>query len=220
MNKKAKMLLDENNEFEKYSLSEHSKNFMTDIVCYLRGSDLSEYDQEVVRKDINYMLSDGEKRGETAELVVGRDHKVFCDEILKSFPKRTIAEKIITKVNGITFATSIIAFIWLLGKVIQSIVEGSSIFNLHITMGEIIGNIITVVEAEIVFRYITRRVFVESDITKNKFKNFLYPGLKLTILIIIPVCFYVFLKSPSFPIIMPVAVSIVLIPLFIGYIQH
>ncbi len=218
MNKKTKMLLNENNKFEKYNLSEHSKNVMTDIVCYLRGSDLSEYNQEVVRRDIDYMLSDGEKRGETAELVVGREYQAFCDEIVKSFPKRTIAEKIISNVNDITSAISIIAFIWLFVKVTQSIVERTSIFYLQITMGEIIGNIIAVIEAKIIFNYITRKVFDETNIKKNKIKYFLHSWLKLTLLLIIPVCFYVFLKSPSFPIVMPAALSIVLIPLLIGYI--
>jgi DNA-binding ferritin-like protein (Dps family) len=218
MNKKTKMLLNENNKFEKYNLSEHSKNVMTDIVCYLRGSDLSEYNQEVVRRDIDYMLSDGEKRGETAELVVGREYQAFCDEIVKSFPKRTIAEKIISNVNDITSAISIIAFIWLFIKVTQSIVEWTSIFYLQITMGEIIGNIIAVIEAKIIFNYITRKVFDETNIKKNKIKYFLHSWLKLTLLLIIPVCFYVFLKSPSFPIVMPAALSIVLIPLLIGYI--
>jgi DNA-binding ferritin-like protein (Dps family) len=218
MNKKTKMLLNENNKFEKYNLSEHSKNVMTDIVCYLRGSDLSEYNQEVVRRDIDYMLSDGEKRGETAEIVVGREYQAFCDEIIKSFPKRTIAEKIISNVNEMTIAISVIAFIWLFGKVVVSIIEMSSVFYLQITMGEIIGNIIAVIEAKIIFNHITRKVFVESNIEKDKFKNFLHSWFKLTLLMIIPVCFYVFLKSPSFPIVMPVAVSIVLIPLLIGYI--
>ncbi len=218
MNKKTKMLLKENNEFEKYNLSEHSKNVMTDIVCYLRGSNLSEYNQEVVRRDSDYMLSDGEKRGETAELVVGREYQAFCDEIVKSFPKRTIVERIISDVNNITSAISIIAFIWLFVKVTQSIVEGNSIFHLQITMGEIIGNIIAVIEAKIIFNYITRKAFNESYIKKNKMKYFLHSWLKLTLLVVIPVCFYVFLKGPSFPIGMPVAISMVLIPLLIGYI--
>jgi DNA-binding ferritin-like protein (Dps family) len=218
MNKKTKMLLKENNKYEDNNLSEHSKNVMTDIVCYLRGSDLSEYNQEVVRRDIDYMLSDGEKRGETAELVVGREYQAFCDEIVKSFPKRTTAEKIISNINDITSAISVIAFIWLFVKVTQSIVEGTSIFYLQITMGEIIGNIIAVIEAKIIFNYITRKAFNESYIKKNKMKYFLHTWLKLTLLVVIPVCFYVFLKSPSFPIVMPVAISMVLIPLLIGYI--
>lgn len=218
MNKKTKMLLKENNKFEDNNLSEHSKNVMTDIVCYLRGSDLSEYNQEVVRRDIDYMLSDGETRGETAELVVGRDYQAFCDEIVKSFPKRTTSEKIISNINDITSAISVIAFIWLFVKVTQSIVEGNSIFHLQITLGEIIGNIIAVIEAKVIFNYITRKTFNEFNIKENKMKFFFHSWLKLTLLMIIPVCFFVFLRSPSFPIVMPVAVCIVLIPLLIGYI--
>jgi DNA-binding ferritin-like protein (Dps family)/putative flippase GtrA len=218
MNKKTKLLLKENNKFEDNNLSEHSKNVITDIVCYLRGSDLSEYNQEVVRRDIDYMLFDGETRGETAELVVGRDYQAFCDEIVKSFPKRTTAEKIISNINDITSAISVIALIWLFIKVTQSIVEGNSIFHLQITLGEIIGNIIAVIEAKVIFNYITRKTFDVANMKENRMKYFFQSWLKLTLLVIIPVCFYISLKSPSFPIVMPVAVCIILIPLLIGYI--
>lgn len=111
-----------------------------------------------------------------------------------------------------------IAFIWLFGKVVQSLIGNTSVFYLHITMGEIIGSIIAVIEAELILKYITRRVFVESMAEKNKFRDFFSLWLKLTILLIIPVCFYTLLKSPTFPIMMPVAVCIVIIPLVIGYI--
>lgn len=99
MNKKTRALLTENNRFEEEHLSKHSKKVMTNIVCYLRGSDLSEYNQEIVRKDINYMLADGEERGESAEGIVGTEYQSFCDEIVKSFPSRTTSEKIISNIN-------------------------------------------------------------------------------------------------------------------------
>lgn len=218
MNKKTKVLLKENNEFEKDNLSERSKNVMTDIVCYLRGSDLSEYNQEIVRRDINCMISDGEKRGETPELVVGTEYQEFCDEIIKSFPKRTMGEKVIEYVNTLTVSVSVIAFIWLIGKVIQAMMSGTSVFFLHISMGEIVGNVIAVIEAELAFKHITHRVFLESYQVKSEFKKFLCLWLELMVLIIIPMCFYVLLNSPTFLVSLPVAVGFIVLPLLLGYI--
>ena len=42
MNKKTKLLLKENNKLEK-TLTKESINVLTDIVVYLRGSNISEY---------------------------------------------------------------------------------------------------------------------------------------------------------------------------------
>lgn len=218
MNKKTRNLLRENNEYERNNLSEHSKNVMTDLVCYLRGSNLSEYNQEIVRRDIDYMLADGEGRGETPESIIGSDYQLFCDEIIKSFPERTMSEKLIGEVNEVTGAISIIAFIWLFGKILQAVIQYTSIFQLHITLGEIIGGIILILEAKIILNYVTRRAFSESSQLENEFKNYLFLWMKLTILLSIPMLFMILLKTPSFPIVLPAAVGIVIVPLLVGYI--
>lgn len=220
MNKKTKTLLKENNEFENQHLSKQSQEVMTNIVCYLRGSDLSEYNQEIVRRDINYMIADGEGRNETAESVVGRDYQSFCDEIIQLFPKRTTTEKILDTVNISTPAISIITLIWLVGKVVQALIDNTSIYHLEITLGEIVGNIAMVIEAIIILKYITRTAFTEAFTTKNKVKEFLSLWLKLVVLLIIPLCSYMLLISPSFPIIMPVAIGIMVVPLLVGAILN
>ena len=92
MNIKTKKLLKENNKFEK-NLSKESNEILTDIVVYLRGSAISEYHQEEVRRDISQMLFDGEKRNESVRDIIGEDYKSFCDEIVKSFPPRSKIER-------------------------------------------------------------------------------------------------------------------------------
>jgi DNA-binding ferritin-like protein (Dps family) len=218
MNKKTRSLLNENNAYEKSNLSDLSKNVMTDIVCYLRGSNLSEYNQEVVRRDINYMLVDGEGRGETPESIIGSDYQLFCDEIIKSFPERTKSEKLMSEVNETTGAISVIAFIWLIGKIVKAVIQNTSLFQLNITLGEIIGSIVLVLDAKIILDYITHRVFLESNKPESKFTNYLLLWMKLTILLSIPMLFLILLKSPEYPIVLPVAVAIVIIPLLVGFV--
>lgn len=216
MNKKTRNLLKENNEYEKNNLSENSQNVMTDIVCYLRCSCLSEYNQEIVRRDIDYMLADGERRGETPETIIGSEYKLFCDEIIKSFPESTISEKILRNVNELSGAVSVLAFIWILGKVLQAVIQKTSIFQLNITLGEILGGIILVIETKIILDFVLRSSFTKEEESKNKFKDYLLLWMKLTILLSIPVLLTVLVQSPSFPIALPVAGCIVLVPLIIG----
>lgn len=62
MNKFTRRLRDENNELEK-RLSEATNEIMTDIVVYIRCTNISEYEQERVRRDIYDMLLADERRG-------------------------------------------------------------------------------------------------------------------------------------------------------------
>lgn len=218
MNKKTKNLLRENNEYEKSNLSEHSQSVMTDIVCYLRCSNLSEYNQEIVRRDIDYMLADGEERGEEPETIIGNDYKEFCDEIIKSFPDITLSEKIMRNTNELSGAVSVLALIWLLGKVLQAELQKTSIFHLNITLGEITGGIILVIETKIILNSILRSSFDQGEQSQDKFKYNLLLWMKLTIMLCIPVLFTVLLTSPSFPITLPVALGIVLLPLVVGFV--
>ena len=81
MRKKTKLLLEENNQAEA-ALNEQGKKLLTDIVVYLRGSRITTWEQEQVRRDITQMLLDAQARGEQAEAVIGPDPKEFCDSIL------------------------------------------------------------------------------------------------------------------------------------------
>lgn len=70
MSREAKALKKENNELEK-QLSKETEDIQTDMVVYIRSANISELDQERVRRDITQMLIDGEARGESAADVIG-----------------------------------------------------------------------------------------------------------------------------------------------------
>ena len=72
---------------EKQLQADGNASLLTDIVVYLRSANISPYDQEKVRRDIREMLMEGEKRGETAEDIIGGDYKLFCDEVVAEIPK-------------------------------------------------------------------------------------------------------------------------------------
>ena len=70
MNKKAKKLAKENEKLDKNISVESSEKYI-DMVVYIRGSQLSDYNQEVVRQDIINMIIDGENRGDSIDTIIG-----------------------------------------------------------------------------------------------------------------------------------------------------
>lgn len=98
MNKQTKQLLNENNTLAK-QLKENYSSVLTDIVVYIRSANISEYQQEVVRRDITQIMVDGTRRGDSPENIIGEDYKVFCDNVLGELPKIKTTHKIITFVR-------------------------------------------------------------------------------------------------------------------------
>lgn len=85
----------ENNDLSSQLRAEDNR-VLTDMVVYIRGADISEYQQELVRRDITQMLIDGEQRGDTLEEIIGGDYKDFCDSVLNEVPHLTRAEKAVS----------------------------------------------------------------------------------------------------------------------------
>ncbi|KNZ41268.1 hypothetical protein [Acetobacterium bakii] len=90
----VKMLNKSNNELDK-EINEESSSIMTDIVCYLRVANISDYYQEIVRRDLLEMVLSAQDRGESIQSVIGEDYKTFCDEVIENLPKRTRKERIL-----------------------------------------------------------------------------------------------------------------------------
>ena len=78
MNRNMRMLHNENNRLDK-TLCEDYQRLMTDIVCYLRGADISELQQEKVRYDLTLMLLEAQQRNAPLDEVFPEDYKAFCD---------------------------------------------------------------------------------------------------------------------------------------------
>jgi DNA-binding ferritin-like protein (Dps family) len=84
----------ENNQLSKM-LNKENQEIYTDIVCYLRVSELSDMQQEEVITDILRMLLDWEKQGKTVRDMIGEDYKKFADDNIAAInPKKTILHKI------------------------------------------------------------------------------------------------------------------------------
>ena len=103
----------ENNDLSSQLRAEDNR-VLTDMVVYIRGADISEYQQELVRRDITQMLIDGEQRGDTLEEIIGGDYKDFCDSVLNEVPHLTRAEKAVSFLGVVSVALAVLLGIQLL----------------------------------------------------------------------------------------------------------
>lgn len=159
MNKKTKILLQQNNEFEK-TLNEINKKVLTDIVVYLRGCNISEFHQEEVRRDIMQIVADGEARNESIESVIGEDFKAFCNEIVEALPPLSRKEKILAAVSQVFVLTSLMLGIWFAGEAIEAILNKTSIAQFYVTLGDVINGVLIVTIAIVVVNYICKTSFL------------------------------------------------------------
>jgi|GEM_PF-1164535 len=161
MSRASKALMKNNNKKEKEILKENQEIY-TNMVIYLRGSDMTEYNQELIRGDLIDMIIDGQNRGDNIQKVMGENYKEICDEIISTMPQKTTIEKIMS------FFTFTFRMIWILGvaliikTLIHNIMEVEDGFiNYTLTSGEILNGVIIVIVAGITVNYISKTSFNE-----------------------------------------------------------
>lgn len=165
MRKSLRKLRKENNRLDGQIRDENQAVF-TDIICYLRGSDLTEYDIEVVRFDLTAMVLEAQERGEGIDSLFGkcRDYREFCDDVIESLPHRTRLQKL-CGFSGVILTTGAVAL--LIGIALSSSVFGRILrgrmpaATIDFSIGETISTVLLVAVAYIVVEWIVRNAFEE-----------------------------------------------------------
>lgn len=174
MNKLTKSILKKNNSRGR-AISEENQEIYTNMVVYLRGSDLTEYNQELVREDIIELILDGQERGDDIQKVMGGNYKEICDDIIDAMPKKSTKEKIIDLVG-----TSL-NMLWILGSIavilnlIVSLITQASEFNFTLSIGDIFAGIIIIIFSNGVVWYVTKTALNEQQANIKK-KRSLFKG--------------------------------------------
>lgn len=164
MDKKTKNLNQMNNELDK-RLSEENNSVMTEIVCYLRGANISEHDQEVVRHDLLEMVLSAQERNEDIKTVFGEDFKSFCDEIIAALPPKSIKDRILDYIDTILLSTSILgALNIIISKetidLFRNIFTRQPLnFSISITIGSLLSYLIILVSAFLIVQFICKNSF-------------------------------------------------------------
>ena len=104
------------------------------MICYLRVSVISKYNQELVRADLIEMILDAQERGENIQQVMGKDYKQICDNIIAEFPQETKAKKAIEYIRIALICVVIFGLYSIIFQVIDSIANNKAfIYNLQVS---------------------------------------------------------------------------------------
>jgi hypothetical protein len=158
MSREARVLRDENNELEK-QLDDKTNDILTDIVVYIRSANISDIDQENVRRDITQMLIDARGRGENADDVIGGDYKAFCDAIIAEIPKLSAKQRIMTAIRDTLPALGLLIGIWVVFSVAEQIINGETWYVTPVSVTDILGGAAMLILATLIVVYITKNSF-------------------------------------------------------------
>lgn len=181
MNKKTKELNRKNNELDK-KISADNNPIMTNMVCYIRGAAISEWNQEVVRQDLLSMFLDAQNRGDTIENVIGQDYKEFCDEVIRSLPPQSKLEKVLELVDIITFGIAILGLINLVIssetiRLVKNLITGKTPnFMISITWGNVFSFVVIILASILIVQWIVKNSFTVGQKQESKLRRFLFGG--------------------------------------------
>lgn len=206
MSRRTKLLMKENNDLSSQLRAEDNR-VLTDMVVYIRGADISEYRQELVRRDITQMLIDGEQRGDTLEEIIGGDYKDFCDSVLNEVPHLTRAEKAVSFLGVVSAALAVLLGIQLLFSLMDLAGENGTWPYVLMTTGNITSLVLILCSALLLY----------SAITKNSFNTGFLRGKKLLFFLVLVlsacICINVFFNT----VVLSLHVFVILVMILVLY---
>lgn len=183
--KNIEMLRKENVKFSE-SLTKQNDKVFTDIVCYLRVSELSEENQEEIISDILRMFFDCQENDKPIETITGDDYKKFTDDIISAMnPKRSIFNKVKEYVNIAIMGFCILLTIDFVFEYLPKMIKKGFSLNSQypIELGTIVKFIIIIIAASAIFDYIGKNSFELSKRHFSKLSNFMF-GASFAVFII------------------------------------
>lgn len=172
MKKETKELLKKNNENEKQILEENDEIY-TNMIVYLRGANISEYNQEKVREDLIAMILDGQERGDDIQKVIGENYKEICDEIIAEIPKKTVKENVMYALMLTLDIVWIVGIISVIKTLIIMLAQNSKDMTFVFSLGDLISWGMIVFVAYLVVYYICSTTFREKERETNKVLSFI-----------------------------------------------
>lgn len=165
MGSRIKELRKLNNQMDKRIHTENQSIF-TDMICYIRGANISDYNQELIRCDLSEMILSAQDRGEDIHLVIGGDFKAFCDEVIASLPPKSAKDNLYERLDIFCSSMAILGTInILLSKDFRRVIDEmfsnqATNYDMGISIGMIISTALIMIAA----------IFIVNAITKNAFK--------------------------------------------------
>ena len=181
---RTKQLMRENNAFER-ALSPEFNQVLTDMVVYLRSAPVSEYNQELVRRDIGRMFLDAQRRGDSPADVIGEDYRQFCDQVLAEVPRLTVRERVLDSLSTSLVCLGAWGVIWLVNRGVRGMFLSDGAItggwpDIPVTVGDLLATVLILAAAGYLFYSVSRSAFSASS-TSLLIKTFLLLAVLLLV---------------------------------------
>ena len=191
MNKKTKELNRMNNSLDK-QVNAENKEIFTDMICYLRGANISGYHQELVRHDLTEMVLSAQLRGENIRTVIGEDYQEFCDDVIASLPPATLKQRIIDFFDIACWCLSILGAINIVISdetiaMIHNLFSGNQLnYQISVSIGSVISFGIIIAAAIFIVEIIVKNAFQIGKKKRNdRLKAFLVGGGLMAVFLLV-----------------------------------
>lgn len=156
---KIVILTDENNEMDKLISGENKEKY-EDLILYMRGSNIDDQQQEIIRSDLIRMILDAQNRGDSIDELIGYDSKEFMDNIIESFEKKSMTRRILENSIVSVMGVSILFVVISVKHLIRTLFNGQGLsMDIPILLGDLLSMILIILLAFTVVNYITKNPF-------------------------------------------------------------
>lgn len=197
MSKRTRTLKKENDRASE-RMTASNRQVLADMMLYIGRFDISAYEREKVRCDIIRMILEGEKRGETALTIIGKDFHAFCDSVVQELPRVTIFEKVLLFFRDLCGTLSLLSVLY--GGLYLALSAGYGDLK-SVRPAYIIVSLGTAVRCFIIVVAVT---WITGIFCRNPYKSRLAEYMRILlsggILILITFCAASVLKQPLFSI--------------------
>lgn len=164
MSNRTKKLNAQNNLLDE-QISEENREIFTNMICYLRGANISEIEVELVRQDLTEMVLSAQSRGENIESVFKGDYKQFCDEVIENLPPKSRKQKMIDTLDMSCWGLSILLVINIVMSedtiaMVKALVKNTTVnWNISVSVGSMVSILFIIVLANVIVNQITKNAF-------------------------------------------------------------
>lgn len=188
MSETTKQLMIENTKREK-GIAPENKEVYTNMIAYIRGSNLTDKNIEEIREDITEMLLDAQYRGDNIEQVFGENYKKICDEIIDALPKKTAKDHFLEIVDIILRCTWILGAIAFVMSIITDLASQQGLGRFNITNGQAISMVLIILLSYGFVTYISKTSLNQDDSKKKTIIE--TSGAVLSIILVtLPIVFF------------------------------
>jgi DNA-binding ferritin-like protein (Dps family) len=157
---------------------EENQKIITDIICYLRVSELSEAQQEEVISDILGMFMSWEQQNKKVADMIGKDYKSFADDIIAAVnPHKSFLQKCKEYGAIIVEAFCFLLTIDFLSLYLPRIIKGNSSLTYEYSLSMAVRGLIILLAAVLIINYVGKNSFSLSNKKMPKILKFMIGSL-------------------------------------------